>query len=70
MRKFKVDVKIMDTDCMKAIIELTKETFDLLDDENNKIQMKKLDAILEKYINEKYIDKNHLGEGDDYVDKP
>jgi hypothetical protein len=70
MRKFKVDVKIMDTDYMSAIVELLKETFDLLDDENLKIQMKKLDAILEKYINEKYIDKNHLGEGDNYVNKP
>lgn len=70
MRKFKVDVKIMDTDYMSAIVELLKETFDLLDDENLKIQMKKLDAILEKYINEKYIDKNHLGEGDSYVNKP
>jgi hypothetical protein len=70
MRKFKVDVKIMDTDYMSAIVQLVKETFDLLDDENHKIQMKKLDAIFEKYINEKYIDKNHLGEGDNYVNKP
>jgi hypothetical protein len=51
MRKFKVDVKVVDTDCMKAIIKLVKETFDLLDDENNKIQLKKLDTILGKYIN-------------------
>ena len=65
MAQFKVDVKIMDTEYMKAIIELIKETFDLLDDENHNIQMKKLDAI-----GKKYIDKNHLGEGDNYVNKP